>query len=243
LALTGLRFRISKHTALLKLSLMLLLGGLSMAQQPPINPLQRAAASALSSDPSAIRELTDTVISQLPLTFHPSLNIKDKLFTAELQYHEKRHPAISTGQLASALNRLAADLKLPDYVKTNSNQIRTYRMLGSRIYPALFGSSYGVNEASELSLSPAAATFLTLHLLQLKLIAPEYQTDPDTWVRDTEARRKQAVKSTPSHSLVLTTNPSPYIPSPQYRAIANAVATNSGPALGPMLSLLSTLGI
>ena len=38
----------------------------------------------------------------------------------------------------------------------------------------------GPDEPSDLSLGPSAVTFLILHLLQLKLIDPAYQTDPDT---------------------------------------------------------------
>ena len=101
-----------------------------MAQQLPADPLETAAESALSGDPTAIRVLTDTVISQLPCTFHPSLNMNERLFEAELQYRQHSRPGISIGQLVLALNQLADDLHLPVYVRTNPGQVQTYRMMG-----------------------------------------------------------------------------------------------------------------
>ena len=118
-------------------------------------------------------------------------------------------------------------------------------MMGGKVYPGFLGPPpHGPDEPSGLSLSPSAATFLVLHLLQLKLIDPAYQTDPDTWVREVAAKRAQMASRAPSRSIIFSRySSSPLVPSPQYQAIAGGLATNSGSTLGPVLFMLSTLGI
>jgi len=114
----------------------------------------------------------------------------------------------------------------------------------SRVYPLFAFAPHGTNAPSDLWLSPSAATFLIMHLLQLKLIAPEYQTDPDTWVRDTEKKRKETASRPPSRSAVFTTH-SPFksVPSPHYETIARGLADNSPKVVGAFQLMLSTLGI
>jgi len=82
-----------------------------------------------------------------------------------------------------------------------------------------------------------------MHLLQLKLIAPEYQTDPDTWVRDTEKKRKETASRPPSRSAVFTSGPSKSLPTPHYDALARGFADNSPKVVGAFQLMLSTLGI
>jgi hypothetical protein len=231
-----------KSVSAVLLGILLTDGGIAIAQQSTRDVLEEAARSALSGDPAAIRMLTDTVISQLPLTFHSTLNMSDTVFQAELQYRQQARAGASIGQLVSALNRLADDLKLPSYVKTNANQVQTYRMLMSKAYP-LFASAPRADAPSDLSLSPAAATFLLLHLLQLKLIDPSYQTDPDTWVQDTEKKRKETASQPPSRSLVFRVSPSSIVPSPHYQALARGLADNSPKVVGAFQLMLRTLGI
>jgi len=242
--LRGSRQYLNRGAIVVLFAILLTHGGITMAQQRPTNPLETAAESALSGDPTAIRVLTDTVISQLPCTFHPLLNMNDRLFQAELQYRQHSRAGISIGQLVLALNQLADDLHLPVYVRTNPGQVQTYRMMGGKVYPGFLGPPpHGLDEPSGLSLSPSAATFLVLHLLQLKLIDPAYQTDPDTWVREVAAKRAQMASRAPSRSIIFRVGSSPLVPSPQYQAIAGGLATNSGSTLGPVLFMLSTLGI
>jgi len=225
------------------LGIMLTFGGVTIAQPSTIDDLEEAARSAQSGDPAAIRMLTDIVVTQLPLITHSTLNMSDRVFQAELQYRQKARPGVTTGQVVSALNQLAENLKLPSYVRTNANQVQTYRMMTAKAYPIFAFAPHGTNAPSDLSLSPSAATFLILHLLQLKLIAPEYQTDPDTWVRDTEAKRKQAASRPPSRSVVFRASPSKSVPTPHYQAIARGLAENSPKVVGAFQLMLSTLGI
>ena len=219
-------------------------GGVAMAQKPLVLPLETAAKSALSGDPSAIRVLTDTVISELPLSFHSSLNMNDRFFQAELQCRQHRRSGVTEGHLVLALNQLVDDLNLPAYVKTNVSQVHTYRMLGVSLYPALFGPlPHSPGQPSDLSLSPSAASYLILHLLSLKLTEPSYQTDPDTWVRETIALRRAAASKPPSRSIISSSATSPPAPSLHYEAIASGLANNSGPAARAVLLMLISFGI
>jgi hypothetical protein len=73
----------------------------------------------------------------------------------------------------------------------------------AKAYPIFAFAPYGTNDPSDLWLSPSAlwlspsaATYLILHLLQLKLTEPSYQIDPDAWVRETEATEGGCVSDT-----------------------------------------------
>jgi hypothetical protein len=95
------------------LGIMLTFGGITIAQQSTIDALEEAARSAQSGDPAAIRMLTDIVVTQLPLIPPSTLNMSDRVFQAELQYRQQARPGVTTGQVVSALNQLAENLKLP----------------------------------------------------------------------------------------------------------------------------------
>jgi len=225
---------------------LLTFGGVTTPQQPSGDALEGAARSAQSGDPAAVRMLTDTVISQLPLTFHASLNVNDRVFKAELQYRQQARPGVSTEQVVSALNQLAENLKLPSYVKTNANQVRTYGIMSARVYPLFFSLPAGANQTADFSLSPSAAMLLLLELFHMKMIEPSYQTDPDTWARDVQARMKEAASRPPSRSVVFTTA----IPSPQdealerrYEALGRDIARYSERTKRAVQAMLNTLAI
>jgi hypothetical protein len=228
------------------LGVMLTFGGMTKAQQSTIAALEGAAQSAQSGDPAAIRMLTDTVVSQLPLIPHSTLNMSDRVFQAELQYRQQARPGVTTGQVVSALNQLAENLKLPAYVKTNANQVRTYGMMAARVYPLFFSLPSGASQTADFSLSPSAAMFLLLQLFHMKMIEPSYQTDPDTWARDIQAKMKEAASRPPSRSAVFTTA----IRSPQdealerrYEALARDIARHSEGTMRAVQAMLKTLAI
>ena len=88
--------------------------------------------------------------------------------------------------------------------------------------------------------------FLLLQLLQMKMTDVAYQIDPDTWVRDVEARRKEAASRPPSRSAVLTVlrqSSKEEALAHQYQALAREVASNSHWTVRPIQTLLTTLGL
>jgi len=148
--------------------------------------------------------------------------------------------------MASALNQLAADLKLPAYVKTNANQVQTYRILGARVYPMFLSALQGPNQAPD-RVSPSAAVYLLLQLLQAKMTQTSYQIDPDTWVRDVEAKRKEAASRPPSRSVVFRIAPKKSTKEQalerQYEALFREIASNSDRTIRPIQTLLTTIGV
>jgi hypothetical protein len=222
-------------------------GGSARAQySSSIDTLEDAARAAQSGDAAAVRVLTDTVMNQLPLRFHPSLNLNDRLFEAELQYRQQKRPGVTIEQLVSALNQLADNLKLPRYVQTNANQVRTYGMMSARVYPLFFSPAAARNQTADFSLSPSAAMSLLVQLFHMKMIEPSYQIDPDTWARDVQAKMKEAASRPPSRSAVFTTA----IRSPQdealerrYEALARDIARHSERAERAVQAMLKTLAL
>jgi hypothetical protein len=223
-------------------------GGFTTAQYSSyIDPLEQAAIAALSGDAVALRAFTDTVENRLPLRFHPSVNLNERLSQAELHYREHKHPGVSTEQLASAMNQFASDLELPAYVKTNANQVQTYRMMAARVFPTLVKpDSQAPNQPTDLSMSSSVALFLLLELFQMKMTEPSYQIDPDSWVRDVEAKRKEAASRPPSRSAVFTvgrSSPKQEALARRYEALARTVASNTGRAERAVQIMLKNLGL
>ena len=231
----------------LVLSIVVMHGGFTTPQNSnPIDSLEDAARAAQSGDAAAVRTLTDTVTNQLPMQFHPSVNLDDRMYEAELRYRQHTLSGVSVERLASALNQLAADLKLPAYVKTNANQVQTYRMLGARVYPIFFSALQSTSQAPDV-VSPSVAIYLLLQLLQTKMTQTSYQIDPDTWVRDVEVARKEAASRPPSRSVVYRISPKQSSKEQalyrQYEALAREIASNSDRTVRPIQTLLTTIGL
>lgn len=231
----------------LVLSIVLIHGGFTTPQNSnPIDSLEDAATAAQSGDAAAVRTLTDTVTNRLPMRFHPSVNLNDRIYQAELRYRQHTLPGASVERLASALNQLAVDLKLPAYVKTNANQVQAYRMRLARAYPMFLSAPQNTSQAPDV-VSPSVAMFLLLQLLRMKMTQTSYQIDPDTWVRDVEAARKEAASRPPSRSVVFRIapkqSPKEQALDRQYEALAREIASNSGRTVRPIQTLLTTIGL
>jgi hypothetical protein len=231
-----------ERVLLLVVSIVLMHGGFTAPQNSnPIDSLEDAARAAQSGGTPAVRTLIDTVTSRLPMRFHPSVNMNDRMYQAEFRYRQHTLPGVSVEHLASALNQLAADLKLPAYVKTNANQVQTYRMLVARVYPIF--SAQSTSQAPDV-VSPTVAIYMLLQLLQMKMTDPSYQIDPDTWVRDMEAKRKEAASRPPSRSAVFVRKPSKeQALEDQYQALAREIAGSSDRTVRPIQTLLTTIGL
>ena len=234
-----------KQVFVLVLGIVLMHGGFTTAQNSDRDSLEDAARAAQAGDAAAVRTLTDTVTNWLPMRFHASVNLNDRMYQAELRYRQHTQPGVSVERLASALNQLTADLKLPAYVKTNANQVQTYRMAVARVYP-MFLSALQITSQPPDVVSPSATMFLLLQLLQMKMTDASYQIDPDTWVRDVEAKRKEAASRPPSHSAVFTVlrqSSKEQSLARQYQALSREVASNSDRTVRPIQALLKTLGL
>src|ERR1041385_2584269 len=110
-------FEIMNRVFVLVLGMLLMHGGFTTAQNSYTpDSLEDAAKAAQTGDTVAVRILTDTVTNWLPMRFHPSIKLNDRMYEAELRYRLHTQSGVSVERLASALNQLTADLKLPAYV-------------------------------------------------------------------------------------------------------------------------------
>jgi hypothetical protein len=245
LVVSDILWGMTKRLYVILLCILVTHGGSARAQySSSIDTLEDAARAAQSGDAAAVRVLTDTVMNQLPLRFHPSLNLNDRLFDAELQYRQQKRRGVSVEQVVSALNQLATDEKLPAYVKTNANQVRTYGMMSARVYPLFFSLPSGANQTADFSLSPSAAMSLLVQLFHMKMIEPSYQTDPDTWARDTQAKMKEAASRPPSRSLSFYSairSPEDEALERRYEGVARDIARHSDRTVRAVQAMLKTL--
>jgi hypothetical protein len=215
-----------------------------MAQQRPIDPFEAAVAGAVSGTSQDVRALTDTVVAYLPLAFHPSIGVNERLFQAELQYRQHQRRGVALGQIVTALNQFASNHGLPAYASTNISQVHTYWLRMARAHPALAGpAAHAPGQQSGVEIRPAAALYVALHLLNMKLTEPSYQVDPDTWVSAVTVRAAQRPPVPPSQSLVFGMGSGPAARSPQYQAIASSLADGAGPAVASVQALLGDFGI
>jgi type II secretory pathway component PulM len=239
-------FGIMKRVFVLVLGIVLMHGGFTTAQNSYTeSSLEDAARAAQTGDTETVRILTDTVTNWLPMRFHPSVNLNDRMYQGELRYRQRTQPGVSVERLASALNQLTTDFKLPAYVKTNANQVQTYRVALARVYPMFLSALQTTSQPPDV-VSPSSAMFLLLQLLQMKMTDTSYQIDPDSWVRDVEAKRKEAASRPPSHSAVFTVvrrSSKQQAIERQYQAFSRKVASNSGRTVRPIQVLLTTLGL
>ena len=71
--------------------------------------------------------------------------------------------------------------------------------------------------------------------------------DPDTWVRNVEAKRKEAASRPPSRSVVARFSPKQSSKEQalerQYEALAREIASNSDRTVRPIQTLLTTIGL
>jgi hypothetical protein len=81
-----------KRVFVLVLVIVLMDGGFTTAQ---IDSLEDAARAAQAGDTAAVRTLTDTAMNWLPMQFHPSVNLNDRMYQAELRYRQRTQPGVS----------------------------------------------------------------------------------------------------------------------------------------------------
>jgi hypothetical protein len=233
-----------KRNLEISLTIFLSCGVLAMAQQPPIDPFEAVGGAAASGPPQEVRALTDTVVGYLPLAFHNSIGVNERLFQAELLYRQHQRRGVALGQIVTALNQFAGNQSLPSYAKTNFSQVQTYWLPLARVHPTLLGPApHAPGQQSGPEISPAAALYIALHLLNMKLTEPSYQVDPDAWVRAETVRAAQRPPGPPSQSAVFTIGSPPPALSPQYQPIASSLANGVGPAVASVQALLGAFGI
>jgi hypothetical protein len=80
----------------------------------------------------------------------------------------------------------------------------------------------------------------------MKMIEPSYQTDPDTWARDTQAKMKEAATRPPSRSLSFYSairSPEDEALERRYEGVARDIARHSDRTVRAVQAMLKTLAL
>jgi hypothetical protein len=193
----------------------------------PHKVIEATARAVNVDDEASVRALTEGVFSfphafqGLPANIEDT--IKQRLTQAEIQYLKTGHPGVKEADVANLVNLLADRLHLPDYAKTNVNQVRVLRMSMALSSPVFMGrgmSSPGaqIGESVAPEMSPLQATHVLATMLDQKIINPDYQMTPSEWdqtshqrmiekLHQADALKKSAQTTKTSHRLIARSNP------------------------------------
>jgi len=213
--------------------------------------IELRANLASVNDPESVRALTDEILARSPVASAPE-SLKDRLHRAELAFRRGAQAPVSEADLASRLNEEVdhsmptAKVRIPSYMRTSEDQIRTVRTFVRRFVPDLVKTSDGAPEpmGKTKGMSPAEMAFVTISLIHQKLINPEYQVSPEEWEQQSAARR-QAAES--AHWTISTPVPAPTLTAHVRRASGLWVSLDLGEEGGASMhrvhAFLDALGI
>lgn len=158
------------------------------SQEIPPHPfvvLNEKAKKARTGDLAAAKELVGATIS---LTGYEDVlrgstadMIKGRVGQAESRYQQSQAAGVSEARVAQTINGLAFKLKLPDYAKTNTYEVRKLRLALIPSFPQFINQkaqgAQPVQAGAKLDsqMSPAEAVFVTEMMMQQKLSNEEYQ--------------------------------------------------------------------
>jgi hypothetical protein len=162
------------------------------AAQYPSPAHQRLDEAAAALDASNPRTVSDVVKSALSIGHH--LSVPDLVSTwltprveaAETAYWIGVQKGVKESDIVGAVNDLADTLKLPQYAKTSASQIHHLRVK-SLLNPRFMGARIATRDQQGRgfhlsdSMSPLQALHLTLTLIDVKFLMPEYQFSPAEW--------------------------------------------------------------
>lgn len=173
------------------------------APKPP-HPFEIVNQKAKNARSGDLTEAKDLIAETMLLTgFEDKLRgsaaetVKDRVGRHESRYHDGETEGVSEARIVRTINGLAAKLKLPEFAKTNTYEVRKLRLSLIPSFPQLIGQksskSSPVSAGSKLDsqMSPAEAVFVTEMLIQQKLSNEEYQV--------TNAERKRQWSETHNH--------------------------------------------
>jgi len=147
--------------------------------------IEEKAQRAKDGNEASIRELGDEIFNKLAtadIPAHTLLEMKDRLLRAELRYRRNKK-GCRESHIVKAINELAGKFAAPDYAKTSPLQVRALRVNLMFSVPSLVAPE--ANEKKKLKkrvgdkldphVSPLEAVFLTMLMIQQKMLNPVWQ--------------------------------------------------------------------
>lgn len=148
---------------------------------------------------SAVRELVDVLFKEFGFAEIPTdiaERMKERLIHAELKYRED-HQGLSEANIVEVINKLVTTFGAPDYAKTSSLQVRFMRASLRKYLPHLvavetqedrMGLRQPVGTGMNPEVAPVEAAFLTMLMIQQKMLNDDWQQTPDEWVANQKKR-------------------------------------------------------
>jgi hypothetical protein len=165
-------------------------------------------------------ELVDTASFVVVPTNH---SLRKRLARADEAFRRGQHQTISEEDAVIAVNELADAMHAPGWAHTNLRQIRLFRAALKPHLASLVGVVRPDRPGIGLSarMSPSEVIFVSLYLMSTKMTVPEYQVDPNEWVR----RLREARPDLGSPSRTVATAPvNPQVVNPNNSSKLNEFA-------------------
>ena len=152
-------------------------------QEDNWNRVNRAARNVKAGDKTAIRTLVNEIFLTHGLEEHfsaGSASIKERLVTAEVDFHNGASDGIDAERVVDSINQLGQRLSLPAFATTDVAEVKKVRVRMLTLYPALIGRGPAAKRDDsrphfEDKMSPIEAFHVAATLVQQKLFNPAFQ--------------------------------------------------------------------
>lgn len=145
--------------------------------------VNRTARNVKTGDRRAIQSLVDEVFLANGLDGYISASassVKERLVSAEIDFQNGTGDGIETKNIATSINQLVENLKLPAYAATNVAEVNKVRLRMLTLYPDLIGRGSAAKRNNSRpsfaeKMSPVEAFHIAATLLRQKVFNPEFQ--------------------------------------------------------------------
>ncbi len=154
------------------------------ALPPSDQSLQRAARSASTNEPDAVRQFTNELLRSSPITSSAAASLADRVYKTELAFRSGAHPGIFDDDVIAATNDEVRRFGLPSHDRVTKGQFQLVRE-----DLEYFTRGFASHRSHAEVMSPAEALYIVSDLAVQKIANPEYQVEPEQWEHDSRARR------------------------------------------------------
>lgn len=227
----------------------------------PVDPHSRldSVATTISPDKLTKSEIGATadavfaiphfgLIQQIPASVIAF--VKQRFAAAEEAYWNGQHDGIQDKDIVGALNKVVAQLNLPEYAKTSQSQVRQLRMILLQMNPHFMElmiakeSPTGEPTAISDTMSPLQAYHLMLTLIDQKFITRSYQVTPSEWEnRSSQSSSPVQPAARPTQPHISTNWDNPRIFEMQDRLRQGLSSLSDAQGVETLIQTLNALGI
>ena len=160
----------------------------SMAKRKALNEAGKADLTKEESAGAAFDAVIDIYHPSIKVPKEVSSLLRPRVAAIEAMYWRGKSKGVADTELATTLNDLATKSNMPPGATTTESQVRTVRLMAAASVP-----SFGAKKISKPdgtyndTMSPLQALHVTLTLMDLKSLNPDFAVDPDVWEKNLKA--------------------------------------------------------